>query len=126
MVVAKNFILRSFPSVVLRFAGLVDRHRHNLFYYMMFLRITPICPNWVVNISSPIVGVPYLYFFTATLVGLMPLNLVHLRTGLLLNDISQFGVDLKVSPRSSRPSPCSSPSGASLSSPPSSLAKPTD
>lgn len=96
MVVAKNFILRTFPKVVSRFAGLVEDHRHNLFYYMMFLRITPICPNWVINISSPIVGVPYLYFFIATFVGLMPLNLIHLRTGLLLNDVAQYGIDLKV------------------------------
>ena len=42
---------------------------HNLFWYMLFLRITPLVPNWFVNISSPIVGIPFSYFFFGTLFG---------------------------------------------------------
>ena len=42
---------------------------HNLFWYMLFLRITPLIPNWFVNISSPIVGIPFRYFFFGTLFG---------------------------------------------------------
>jgi uncharacterized membrane protein YdjX (TVP38/TMEM64 family) len=36
---------------------------------MLFLRITPLLPNWFVNVASPIVGVPLHIFVLATLVG---------------------------------------------------------
>jgi len=48
---------------------------HNLFWYMLFLRITPLIPNWFVNISSPIVGIPFPYFFFGTLFGKFNLTL---------------------------------------------------
>jgi hypothetical protein len=36
---------------------------------MLFLRLTPLIPNWFVNVSSPIVGMPFAYFFFGTLLG---------------------------------------------------------
>jgi len=48
----------------------LQKHRDNLFWFMLFLRISPMLPNWFVNISSPIVGVPYFIFFLATLIGI--------------------------------------------------------
>lgn len=31
----------------------VDKHRQHLFFYVIFLRLTPLVPNWFVNMSSP-------------------------------------------------------------------------
>ena len=61
---------------------------------MLFLRITPILPNWFINISSPIVGISFLNFFFATLFGLMPANIIHVRTGIFLNDMDKIGLNL--------------------------------
>ncbi len=36
---------------------------------MIFLRFTPLVPNWFVNIASPIVGIPYAYFGIGTFLG---------------------------------------------------------
>lgn len=36
---------------------------------MLFLRLTPLIPNWFVNIASPIVGMPVKYFSLGTLFG---------------------------------------------------------
>ena len=36
---------------------------------MLFLRLTPLVPNWFVNVSSPIVGIPIKYFALGTLFG---------------------------------------------------------
>jgi uncharacterized membrane protein YdjX (TVP38/TMEM64 family) len=36
---------------------------------MLFLRLTPLVPNWFVNIASPIVGMPVKYFSLGTLFG---------------------------------------------------------
>ena len=31
----------------------VDKHRNDIFNYMIFLRVTPFLPNWFINIASP-------------------------------------------------------------------------
>lgn len=36
---------------------------------MLFLRVTPLIPNWFVNVASPIVGVPISTFAIATFIG---------------------------------------------------------
>mmetsp|Transcript_45132 Transcript_45132/g.69096 ORF Transcript_45132/g.69096 Transcript_45132/m.69096 type:complete len:83 (+) Transcript_45132:213-461(+) len=61
---------------------------------MLFLRITPLVPNWFVNISSPIVGMYFKYFFFGTLFGLMPANIIHVNAGLTLNDLQSVGMNL--------------------------------
>jgi uncharacterized membrane protein YdjX (TVP38/TMEM64 family) len=43
---------------MLSLAQEVHHHRHNLINYILFLRITPIFPNWFINVSAPIVSVP--------------------------------------------------------------------
>lgn len=61
---------------------------------MMFLRLTPLIPNWFVNLGSPLVGMPYIYFIVATFfgnysvnLGLMPNNFILTKTGLTLQEI---------------------------------------
>ena len=49
---------------------MVNAHRQNLFWYMLFLRLTPLIPNWFVNIASPLVNMPYHYFLGATFFGI--------------------------------------------------------
>ena len=61
----------------------------------MFLRITPIAPNWFLNISSSVVGVPYKIFLSASFVGLMPYTYLLVQTGMTINDINSIGLDLK-------------------------------
>lgn len=60
---------------------------------MMFLRLTPLIPNWFVNLGSPLVGIPYVYFIIASFfgiflfyeyLGLMPNNFILIQTGLTL------------------------------------------
>jgi hypothetical protein len=36
---------------------------------MLFLRFTPLIPNVSINVSGPIVGLPFKYFFFGTLFG---------------------------------------------------------
>lgn len=36
---------------------------------MVFLRITPILPNWFINLSAPVIGVPLVPFALGTFIG---------------------------------------------------------
>jgi uncharacterized membrane protein YdjX (TVP38/TMEM64 family) len=91
----KGIVLRWFPDLLVRFNDKIAQHDHNLLFYMTFLRVTPIMPNWFINIASPIVGVPLSTFFYATLVGLIPMNLIHINAGITLATMQEFGVDWK-------------------------------
>lgn len=44
-------------------------HQDNLLYYMIFLRVTPLFPNWFINIAAPIVEVPFMNFWLGTFIG---------------------------------------------------------
>ncbi|ORC85887.1 SNARE associated golgi family protein [Trypanosoma theileri] len=59
----------------------VHRHRSELFVYLLFLRLTPILPNWLVNLASPVVGVPIRVFALATFVGIVPQTYLTVRFG---------------------------------------------
>lgn len=47
----------------------IAQNQGNLFYYLLFLRITPLLPNWFVNIACPLVDVKFKYFCLATFIG---------------------------------------------------------
>jgi len=52
-----------------KFYKKIQNNKEHTFFYMLFLRLTPLVPNWFVNIGSPIVGIPIRNFFLGTLFG---------------------------------------------------------
>ncbi len=53
----------------------------SLYPYLMFLRLTPLLPNWLINLAAPVAGVPLVPFLIATAVGQFPANTLHWLTG---------------------------------------------
>ena len=53
-------------------------------------------PNWFVNVASPNVGISKSGFLLGTLFGLMPANIIHLKTGMVLKDATQIGLGTQV------------------------------
>lgn len=62
------------------FRAQVHEHKDNLLLYILISRLTPV-PNILINVASPLVGVPLWAFAFGTLFGLMPMNAVHVTTG---------------------------------------------
>lgn len=91
----KGLVIRYFPSALLQANAKLNEHRHNLFFYLLFLRITPILPNWLINISSPIVGVDIVTYLGATFLGMVPANCIHVNTGMALSSVSEIGLSYK-------------------------------
>ena len=89
--IVKGFVIEYKPGLVRKFTDLVESNRQRIFYFMLFLRITPLVPNWFVNLGSPIAGIPLSTFWLGTFFGLMPFNYIHVNTGMALNTISKFG-----------------------------------
>ncbi|KAH8876695.1 Transmembrane protein 41B [Schistosoma japonicum] len=53
----------------------IQRYRHAMFFCICCLRVCPFIPNWLVNISSPIIDVPLVHFFFGTFVDLVQMRL---------------------------------------------------
>lgn len=52
----------------------MESHKSDLLWYMTFLRLVPMSPNWLINVTAPIVGVPFFTFAGSVFIGLMPYN----------------------------------------------------
>jgi uncharacterized membrane protein YdjX (TVP38/TMEM64 family) len=93
---ARYFVFKFFPKRILQFKHSIEQNKENLFFYMLFLRITPLLPNWLINLSSPVVGVPYYHFILATCIGLMPANIMHVNMGAEIATMEKIGFDFRV------------------------------
>lgn len=71
-----------------RFRNLVaERSSRDLLLLVVGLRITPLLPNWFVNVASPVVGVPLPTFFAGTFLGVLAPSLFHVRAGVALDQL---------------------------------------
>ncbi|OBZ84693.1 Transmembrane protein 41 [Choanephora cucurbitarum] len=64
------------------------QHKQHMFNYMIVLRISPLPPNWTVNLGSPHFGVPLTSFFWGTFVGVAPPSFIHVQAGAALDRLS--------------------------------------
>lgn len=84
----KAYLVHYFPNKIKFFQGKVLENMDGLFFYLLFLRLFPISPNWFMNMAAPIIGIPVHLFFMSVLIGLMPYNFICVRTGCMLSQIS--------------------------------------
>lgn len=47
----------------------VEENRSCLFFFLLFLRLFPMTPNWFLNLSAPILNIPISQFFLSVLIG---------------------------------------------------------
>jgi uncharacterized membrane protein YdjX (TVP38/TMEM64 family) len=55
--------------------------RENALNYLLFLRLIPVFPFWLVNLVPALLGVPFLTYVGATFVGIIPGTLVYASVG---------------------------------------------
>ena len=89
----KGLVVRLFPDALQKTNKVVSENKDNLLYYLLFLRIVPIVPNWMINLLSPIIGIPIKVFIAATAAGLIPPNFIHITTGMAVQSLQQDGAD---------------------------------
>eukprot|EP00927_Polykrikos_kofoidii_P055080 TRINITY_DN49395_c0_g1_i1.p1 TRINITY_DN49395_c0_g1~~TRINITY_DN49395_c0_g1_i1.p1 ORF type:complete len:288 (+),score=34.68 TRINITY_DN49395_c0_g1_i1:220-1083(+) len=72
----------------------MDKFKGSLFRYMLFLRISPLFPNWFVNYSTALIGMPLSYFFFASTLAIQPAACMSISMGGMLRDVGETGLDL--------------------------------
>lgn len=64
------------------------------FRYMLFLRVSPMLPNWFVNYGTPIIGMPFGYFVAASIVAIQPAAMMSIAMGGMVREAGEAGLDL--------------------------------
>ncbi|XP_063264693.1 transmembrane protein 41A isoform X2 [Prinia subflava] len=64
----KQLIVHFFPEKVALLQGKVEENRSCLFFFLLFLRLFPMTPNWFLNLSAPILNIPISQFFLSVLI----------------------------------------------------------
>ncbi len=78
------------PRALDAFEKRLRDNRHRLNYFLLFLRLFPMTPNWAINMSCGVLGVPVINFILTVLFGLMPYNFVCVQTGELLASVESL------------------------------------
>jgi uncharacterized membrane protein YdjX (TVP38/TMEM64 family) len=65
--------------------------RENALNYLLFLRLIPVFPFWLVNLVSAFLGVPLRTYIVATAVGIIPGTLVYASVGNGLGAVFEAG-----------------------------------
>ncbi|XP_056441465.1 transmembrane protein 41A-B-like [Gadus chalcogrammus] len=86
----KEHVIRLFPDKVALLQRKVEENKRSLFFFLLFLRLFPMTPNWFLNVTSPILNIPLTLFFPTVLIGLIPYNFICVRTGSILSKISSM------------------------------------
>jgi uncharacterized membrane protein YdjX (TVP38/TMEM64 family) len=64
-----------------RLAGILEGFRQDAVSYLLFLRLVPVFPFWLVNLAPALAGVPFLTFLWTTLLGITPGSLAFAVAG---------------------------------------------
>jgi uncharacterized membrane protein YdjX (TVP38/TMEM64 family) len=74
-----------------KFREEIRKSGENLFWFFLFLRITPLLPNWFINMSSGNLGIPWIVFLGGTGLGLLPNNFIMVGIGAEINQSASDG-----------------------------------
>lgn len=84
----RKLLFKYFPVKATQWSRTVIKHKDNLLNYMLFLRMTPLLPNWFINLASPVIGVPMIPFTIGTFFGVAPPSFVAIQAGQTLNKLT--------------------------------------
>ncbi|XP_063635812.1 transmembrane protein 41 homolog isoform X1 [Cydia splendana] len=84
----KKLVKKFFPERAAQWAKAVEKHKNNLLNYIIFLRVTPFLPNWFINMTAPVIGVPLVPFAVGTFIGVAPPSFVAIQAGQTLHTLT--------------------------------------
>merc|ERR1711920_174906 len=61
---------------------------------MLFLRVSPLFPNWFVNYSVALIGIPFQFFIIASTLAIQPAACMSIAMGSMLREVGETGLDL--------------------------------
>lgn len=88
--VGANIVQRKFPAKIRWLQEKIHENEHQLFLFLVSLRVFPMTPNWLLNVTAPYVDVPLPMFFLSVFFGLLPYNFLCVQAGEMLSDLQSM------------------------------------
>lgn len=83
----KDLVVKYFGHRIKPIQDKLTNDQQSLLLILVSLRLFPMSPNWFLNMTSPILGIPLPLFFVSVFVGLIPYNYLCVQTGLILSEL---------------------------------------
>ncbi|PAV82178.1 hypothetical protein WR25_19257 [Diploscapter pachys] len=68
----------------------IDDNSNRLMPFLLFARMFPISPSWLLNIVAPFLNIPLPIFIISSLIGLAPYNFICVQAGYILSDLRSW------------------------------------
>ncbi|CAD5232076.1 unnamed protein product [Bursaphelenchus xylophilus] len=68
----------------------VEDNSHGLVLYLLFARMFPISPSWLLNVVAPFLNIPIPTFAFTAFVGLAPYNFICVQAGSIISDLKSW------------------------------------
>jgi len=77
-----------------RVRALAEEIKKDAFFYLLTLRLIPVMPFWLSNVAAGLIAIRVSTFFTATLIGILPVALIYAGVGSGLGSLFDSGQPL--------------------------------
>jgi len=92
--IGREVLLHCMPIKMSTLQTEMGKFQGSMFRYMLFLRISPLFPNWFVNYSTALIGMPFAYFVLSSFLAIQPAAVMSISMGGMLRDVGETGLDL--------------------------------
>lgn len=92
--IGREILLHFVPGKMAALKTEMEKFQGSMFRYMLFLRVSPLFPNWFVNYSTALIGMPFSYFLAASSLAIQPAAIMSISMGSMLRDVGESGLDL--------------------------------
>ena len=87
---SKSILANYFSKkIIKKYKGLEKGFSKNHFYYLLFLRLIPFAPFFIVNILAGIVNMRIISYVFATFIGIIPGTTIYIFTGITFSELFQ-------------------------------------
>jgi len=87
---SREYVLYYFGERISYLQQKVDDNSHRLLAFLLFARMFPISPSWLLNIVAPFLNIPLPIFAFSAFVGLAPYNFICVQAGFILRDLKSW------------------------------------
>ena len=89
-ILSKSILANYFSNkIIKKYKGLEKGFSKNHFYYLLFLRLIPFAPFFIVNILAGIVNMRIISYVFATFIGIIPGTTIYIFTGITFAELFQ-------------------------------------
>ena len=89
-ILSKSILANYFSKkIIKKYKGLEKGFSKNHFYYLLFLRLIPFAPFFIVNVLAGIVNMRIISYVFATFIGIIPGTTIYIFTGITFSELFQ-------------------------------------